>query len=459
VIFEQLPGLLTTDIDAYEQPWRGEPGKARAVVRPSSLDEVRDVVRWAVREQVRLVPQGANTGLVGASTPDIDGSAVVLSTERLTSPFSIDPVERTAVVGAGVRLSTLNTAAAEHGLHLPIDLAADPTLGGMVATNTGGTRVLHYGALRQHVLSVQAVAATSDADVLGLDTALRKDSRGLDSSQLVIGSGGALCIVAQVTVSLSRLPTQRATWWVLPTTGRVLELLHFFEGAGDGLSAFELVSANALAAVSQAREQVRLPFPLDAITDSAALIEWIGPTSEHVAELFQQAAERGLVHDAVEMPTADAWAVRHAVTDGLRTMGTVLGHDVAVPRRRILEVRNQARSRVAELTPRARLCEFGHVGDGGLHLSVVFPHDVPPPTSAERTAIREALDDIVAVDGTYSAEHGLGPLNAQRWLATTAPLEQTLVSAVKQALDPHGILGHPRHPYNLLPRNDHLEGT
>ncbi len=448
--FEQLPGLLTTDLGAYEQPWRGEAGKARAVVRPSSLDEVRYVVRWAVRERVRLVPQGANTGLVGASTPDTGGDAIVLSTERLTNVLTLDPVERTAIVGAGVRLSTLNAAATEHGLHLPIDLAADPTLGGMIATNTGGTRVLHYGALRHHVLDVQALAATSDADVFGHDTALRKDSRGIDIGQLMVGSGGALGIVTQVTVSLTPLPTQRATWWILPTENREIELLHFFERAGDGLSAFELVSTNAMVAAGHAPERVRLPFPLAAITDAAALIEWIGPGSEHVAGLFQQAAALGLVRDAVEMPADGAWAVRHAITDGLRTMGTVLGHDVAVPHRRISEVRNAARATVAEIAPRARLCEFGHVGDGGLHLSVLFPHDVAPPTDAERTAIRRALDDLVAIDGTYSAEHGLGPLNAQRWLATTSPMEQAVVKTLKQALDPLGILGHPRHPYNLL---------
>jgi FAD/FMN-containing dehydrogenase len=450
MIFEQLPGLLTTDLGAYEQPWRGAAGKARAVVRPSSVDEVCDVVRWAVRERVRLLPQGANTGLVGASTPDRTGDAIVLSTERLITPLSVDPVERKAVVGAGVRLSALNAAAAHHGLHLPIDLAADPTLGGMIATNTGGTRVLRYGALRHHVLDVQSIAATNDADVFGHGTAVRKDSRGIDIGQLMVGSGGALGIVTQVTVSLTPLPTRRAAWWILPSPGREIDLLHFLERAGDGLSAFELVSTNAMAAAGCAPEQARLPFPLDAIGDAAALIEWIGPGGEHVAELFEQAAERGLVRDAVEMPADSAWAVRHAVTDGLRSMGTVLGHDVAVPRRRIPEVRDQARAAVGNLVPRAQLCEFGHVGDGGLHLSVLFPHDVEPPTDAERSAIRCALDDLVAADGTYSAEHGLGPLNAQRWLATTSPMERAMVKALKETLDPHGILGHPQHPYNLL---------
>jgi FAD/FMN-containing dehydrogenase len=451
VTFEQLPGLLTADLGAYEQPWRGEAGKARAVVRPSTLDEVRDVVRWAARERVRLLPQGANTGLVGASTPDTDGRTVVLSTERLTSPLRIDPVERVAIVGAGVRLSALNTAAAEHGLHLPIDLAADPTLGGMVATNTGGTRVLRYGALRQHVMAVQSVAATTDADVFGHGTALRKDSRGIDIGQMMVGSGGALGIVTQVTLSLTPLPTERATWWILPAAEHlVIDLLLFLERAGDGLSAFELVSANAMMAASHAPEPVRLPFPLDAVPEDAALIEWIGPGSQQVAEFLQHAAERGLILDAVQMPAEAAWAVRHAITDGLRTMGTVLGHDVAVSRRLIGGIRNEARATVAEIAPRARLCEFGHVGDGGLHLSVLFPHDVEPPTNVERNAIRRALDDLVASVGTYSAEHGLGPLNAQRWLATTSPMEQAMVKALKDTLDPHGILGHPRHPYNLL---------
>jgi FAD/FMN-containing dehydrogenase len=197
-------------------------------------------------------------------------------------------------------------------------------------------------------------------------------------------------------------------------------------------------------------KHVRLPFALQEITDAAALIEWIGPGSEHLAQLFQQAGERGLVRDAVEMPAPAAWVVRHAITDGLRGMGTVLGHDISVPRRRIPDVRNAARAAVADIAPRARLCEFGHVGDGGLHLSVLFPHEVGPPTDTERAAIRRALDDLVATDGTYSAEHGLGPLNASRWLATTSPTEQAMVRALKHTLDPFGILGHPLHPYNLL---------
>src|SRR5690606_16192858 len=134
----------TDDLTGFETPARGAPGRATLVVQPASLDEVREVVRRTAAAGVRLLPQGANTGLVVASVPPIDEPCAVLSLDRLAGPPEIDPVGATAVVAAGTRLSTLNAAAAEHGLHLPVDLAADPSLGGMVATNTGGSRVLRY---------------------------------------------------------------------------------------------------------------------------------------------------------------------------------------------------------------------------------------------------------------------------------------------------------------------------
>jgi FAD/FMN-containing dehydrogenase len=177
-----LPGLLRDTLGGYEQPARGTGGRALGVVRPATVEQVRDVVRWAVSERVRLVPQGANTGLVGSSVPDASGSALVLSTERLIAPIEIDVTERTCTVLAGVRLSALNAAAARFGLHLPIDLSADPALGGMISTNTGGSRVLRYGPLRHHVLAIEAIAATPSADIIGGPHVLRKDARGVDLS-------------------------------------------------------------------------------------------------------------------------------------------------------------------------------------------------------------------------------------------------------------------------------------
>src|SRR5580765_5321328 len=168
----------------YEQGWRYGRGAALAAVRPSSTEEVSRVLAFAAARGIRVVPQGANTGLVGASTPDATGSMLVLSLERLSRLLEIDPVDRTVVAGGGVLLSQLDAALAEQGLLFPIDLGADPTVGGMVATNAAGTRVLRYGDVRQNLLGVEIVLA--DGTVLDLMTALRKNNTGLDAKQLFV---------------------------------------------------------------------------------------------------------------------------------------------------------------------------------------------------------------------------------------------------------------------------------
>ena len=203
------------EIAGHVVPWRGDPGDARAVVRPADTDEVRTVVGWARRHRVRLVPQGANTGLVGASTPPAGSGAVVLSLVRLHGEPVIDVADRTAVVDAGVRLSELNQAAERHGLCLPIDLAADPTLGGMAATNTGGARMLRHGDMRRAVLGVRAVLADDRCSVVDELTTLRKHNVGPSIGALLIGSGGAFCIITSVAVGLQPLPADRAWAWMI----------------------------------------------------------------------------------------------------------------------------------------------------------------------------------------------------------------------------------------------------
>ena len=206
------------------------------------------MIRWARRHRVRLIPQGANTGLVGASTPPALSDAVVLSLSRLRRPPTIDPADRTAVVDAGVLLSELNGAAEPHGLSLPIDLGSDPSLGGMVATNTGGARMLRHGDMRAAVLGVRAVLADDDCTVLDELTTLRKHNVGPAMSQLLVGSGGALGVVTQVAVSLTTLSEDRACAWIVPTSdAAAVECLHVLERRCAGeLSAFEVLSAEAL---------------------------------------------------------------------------------------------------------------------------------------------------------------------------------------------------------------------
>jgi FAD/FMN-containing dehydrogenase len=455
--FATVTDVLVSGVDdlaRFDEPARGDEGHAAAVVLPATTDDVRDIVRIAVADSVRLLPQGANTGLVGGSVAPADPRTVVLSTERLRSDVLIDPGNATATVAAGTRLSELNAAAAEHGLQLPIDLAADPAIGGMIATNTGGSRVLRYGPMRRYVLSAEIVAADAEASVVGGMRALRKDSRGLDAAQLAVGSGGTLGVITGAVLDLVPLPRSVQTWWLsVDDPARVAELLALLQRRrADALSAFEFVSSTALERTLAADGSPPNPFGSD-LPPAAVLAEWSSAADDvdGLENDVDAAFAAGLVSDGRLVDPAAAWSLRHRVSEVLRTQGVVLGHDVSVPRASLMEVRRRAIDAVAALAPHAIMCDFGHAGDGGLHLNVLFPRDGGVPPTDLRTAIRRAIDElVVAAGGSYSAEHGLGPLNADRWLATTPAIEQRVIAALKDAVDPHRLLGHQRHPYNQV---------
>jgi FAD/FMN-containing dehydrogenase len=447
-----VPGV--DDVVRFDEPARGERGRAALVLAPSGVEEVRAVVRIAAATGVRLLPQGANTGLVGASVAPDDPPTVVLSTERLRAPIELDAADASAVVAAGVRLSELNAAAAAHELQLPIDLAADPAIGGMIATNTGGARVLRHGPMRRHLLAVEVVVADEDASVLGSRRGLRKDSRGIDAVQLATGSGGTLGVITTAVVSLTPTPRSRQTWWLaLADPSRAVELLSMLERRRpETISAFEFVSRSALERTLGDAGSPPNPFG-SSVPDGAVLAEWsldADPTAGLEGDI-DAAFASGLIADGRLVDSETAWGLRHRVSESLRAVGVVLGHDVSVPRAALMEVRRRAIDAVATVAAHAVMCDFGHVGDGGLHLNVLFPADLAAPTIEQRTAIRRRIDDIVAdAGGSYSAEHGLGPLNADRWLATAPTIERRIVAAVKDTVDPRRVLGHPGHPYNRI---------
>ncbi len=470
------------DLSRYEQPYRGVTGRAAAVATPKTVDELRALINEAFTHRVRLLPQGANTGLVGASVPppfteserrgqqdgqnEQDGQEIiVVSMEKLlldaptsgrevSSNFEIFADEGVALVSSGARLSDVNTAAAKHGLHLPVDLSADPMIGGMIATNTGGSRVLRYGPMKQHVMSVQAVAADSQASIIGGLSRLRKDSRGLDTSQLLIGSGGTLGIITSAVLSLSVLSTFIQTWWLAVDDPAVISaLFSFLHRQRPGvLSAFEFVSDEALSRTLALDGAPRNPFG-DEMPRGVALVEWSGTRIEELSGIeddVARAASEGLLVEGVRTDSASAWGIRHRVSESLRHYGIVLGHDISVPLNRLMVARAEAIEAVRKIAPHAVVCDFGHVGDGGLHLNLLLSAD---DTNLDelRVSLRAAIDAVVARHGgSYSAEHGLGPLNAERWKISTPTIEQQLIRAFKFVVDPRNIMGHPNHPYNRL---------
>lgn len=439
------------DLDAFGRPPRGPAGRPAAVLRPADTEEVRSCVRWARRHGVGLLPQGAASGLVGASTPGPDDHGlVVLSTSRLVHGLDVHPVDRTAVVPAGLRLSGLESALAPHGLTFPIDLGADPTVGGMVATNTGGARTIRHGDVRRHVLGVEAVLADDGVTVVADLTTLRKHNPGPRPAWWFVGSGGALGVVTRVALDLDRRPAHRSTALAVPSgPDAALELLLELEASvGDRLSAYEVCSAEAVAAAATVHG-VRDPFPGHR-PELVALVEVSGPVplDEELAAALAAPGPSAHLVDALVVPPGDAWAMRHAVTEGLRHRGVVVGLDVSVPRRHLPAFRAAARAALAAAAPRAEVADFGHWGDGGVHCNVVFPADAPP-TDDERARCRDEVFAI-AVDrfgGSFTAEHGIGPHNAAWWERCVDPGTRTLLAGLRRVVDPLGLLGHPGLPY------------
>lgn len=402
---------------AYEIPARYAKGLAAAVVRPATTEEVSAVVGYCVREGLAFVPQGANTGLVEASTPDASGQHLVLSLERLTDTLEIDPADRTATVSAGVRLSSLNAALEPRGLFLPIDLGADPSLGGMAATNTGGARFLRYGDMRRHVLGLEVVLPNAEGTVLTLSHGLRKDNAAIALRQLFVGGCGAFGVITKITVEVHHRPRQTAAALLVPRDlDAVLPLLCAFEAeAGAMLTAFEGMSGAAMERAIAHAPSLANPFA-GGIPDYTVLVEltrsWLPREGEaSLDETLQQIAasllerEDAPLADALFGATTRMWALRHSLSEGLRASGAVTGFDLSFRRRDLARFRKQAAAMLAADFPDYALCDFGHVADGGVHFNLVGPADPD-----RRAALREAVLTL-AVDGygaSFSGEHGLG---------------------------------------------------
>jgi FAD/FMN-containing dehydrogenase len=434
-------GLVLDPADraAYETPARYAGGVAAAVVRPATTAEVSAVVGYCVRQGLAFVPQGANTGLAEGSTPDASGAHLVLSLDRLTAPLEIDPADRTATVGAGVRLSALNAALEPHGLFLPIDLGADPSLGGMAATNTGGARFLRYGDMRRHVLGLEVVLADEAGTVLTLSHGLRKDNAAVALRQLFVGGCGAFGIITRVTVEVHHRPRQTAAALLVPRDAdAILPLLQAFEAeAGSTLTAFEGMSAAAMRRAIDHVPSLSNPFA-GAVPDYAVLVEltrtWAPRDGEaSLDDVLQQIAgdllerDDGPLVDALFGSVEKMWALRHSLSEGLRASGPVVGFDLSFRRRDLARFRREAVAMLEADFADHELCDFGHVADGGVHFNLVGSADPD-----RRTALREAVLTL-AIDGfgaSFSGEHGLGRAFQDAYDRFTSGLIQDYSAAV-----------------------------
>lgn len=444
--------LSEGDLSAYELDWRKRfRGKALAVVRPGSTDEVAAVVRLCVERGVAIVPQGGNTGLVGGSVPDASGSQVLLHLGRLHRIRHIDRANLTMTVDAGCVLQTLQEAAAAEGLLFPLSLAAEGscTIGGNLAANAGGTQVLRYGNARELCLGLEVV--TAEGEVWDGLSGLRKDNTGYDLRDLFIGSEGTLGIITGATLKLYPRPVARMTALAAcPSMAQAVRLLGLAqERLGAGLTGFEVMGRFALELV--ARHFPQLPQPLQGSPWTVLLEQSDGESEAHARALFEalleQALEQEVIVDAVvaeSMAQSQAlWHLRESIPLAQAEEGLNIKHDIALPVSRIPEFVEDTDRLITERFPGARLVNFGHLGDGNLHYNLQAPEGVVPDeflAAHEPDVNRLVYDAVQAHGGSFSAEHGIGALKREDLAHRKSPVALKLMRAIKQALDPQGLL-------------------
>ena len=442
------------DQESYVVDWRGRyHGKALAVLRPASTEEVSAVVRLCAEHGVAVVPQGGNTGMCGAATPLQPGPAVVVRLDRLRRIFEVNPVANTITVQAGCVLAEIQEAAAAADRLFPLSLGAEGScqIGGNIATNAGGTAVLRYGPTRDLVLGLEVVLP--DGQVFDGLRALRKDNTGYDMKQLFIGAEGTLGLITAAVLKLFPRPRSTATAMVtLGSMAQALELLALLRTElGDRLGSLELMSRGQVEVIAEHVPHVSIPFPLSMaffliveVVDTMAEIDLRTPLETALG----QALEAGLIEDAlVATSTAQAqalWKVRHSVSEGSKAAGYVVSHDSAVPLGLQGEFVDAVSARIEAVVPEARVVMHGHIGDGNIHVLAILPHArVSDPADKKRLVglINAVVDDETQrLRGAISAEHGIGIANAQRLQRVTNDVEMALMRRVKQALDPAGLM-------------------
>lgn len=449
--------LTEGDLTDYEQDWRKrERGHALAVVRPGNTAEVAAVVRACAAAGLSIVPQGGNTGLAVGSVPDGSGQQVLLSLRRMDRVRAIDPANLTVTAEAGCILQNLQGAAAEAGFLFPLSLAAEGscTIGGNLATNAGGTQVLRYGNARELCLGLEVV--TAQGEVWNGLTGLRKDNTGYDLRDLFIGSEGTLGIITAATMKLYPQPAARLTAWAaVPSMQAAVDLLGLaHQHLGAGLTGFEAMNQFALGLVDKHYPQLRVPLFKD--TPWCVLLE----NSDHESEaharaqferLLEAALEAGCVSDAVVAESiAQAkglWHIRESIPLAQAEEGLNIKHDISLPVSRIPAFVQETDALLASEIPGVRLVDFGHLGDGNLHYNVQAPEgaDGKAFLRDQEDRINTLVFDAVARHaGSISAEHGIGSLKAAKLPHYKSPVALQMMRAIKQALDPQGLMNPGR---------------
>lgn len=452
--------LTGTDAAPFGTDWTGAlVTQPLAVVRPADTTQVAAVVRACRAAGTAMVPVSGNTGLAGGTMAE---GAVMISLSRLRRIVEIRPEARVAVVEAGVVLSDLHDAVAEHGLAFPLTFGArgSAMIGGVLSTNAGGSNVLRYGSTRGMCLGLEAVLP--DGAVLDLMGQLHKDNSGYALKDLLIGAEGTLGLITGAVLRLVPAPKAYATALLaLPSLGAALEVLNRLqEATGGGVEAFEYMPAayhvayetlypTASFPLAQRPEiSVLVEVGATASQDAAPGEDGVPPVLAQVQDRLAQMMEQGLITDAAvarsEAQRRALWARREAAAEVTVAQGPMVLVDIAVPLDAVEGFLARVEPRVRAILPDAQTLWVSHLGDGNIHYSV--HHAAMTPPLKER--LTEVIEDTVAaLGGSFSAEHGVGTLKRGTMARRKDPVALATMQAIKRALDPENLMN----PGKVLP--------
>lgn len=447
-------GLITDadDMAPYLEERRGlYRGIARAIVKPRSVAEISAVMTLAHETDTHIIPQGGNTGLVGGQMPRAEDHGLVLNLSRLNKIRSLDAVNNTISVDAGVTLASVQSAAQDANRLFPLSLASEGTcqIGGNLSSNAGGTAVLRFGNARDLVLGLEVVLA--DGRIWDGMRALRKDNTGYDLKQLFLGAEGTLGIITGAVLKLFPQPKSKAVAFVaVPSPAAAVSLLQFAEEESNGgVTSFELMPRLGLEMVT--RHVAGTRDPLSGTYDWHVLIELSSGDEEalltsRLEALLGKAIEKLLALDAAIAQTgAQAkafWHLREAMSDAQRHEGGSIKHDVSVPVSEIAVFLERALARVTQEMPDIRPVPFGHLGDGNIHFNLSQPLGMDKQAFLDQWGhFNDLVHDIaVELGGSISAEHGIGQLKRDELKRRKSSVDMDLMRMVKDALDPKGLL-------------------
>lgn len=450
-----------TDMDPWLTDWRGRyTGKARAMLSPANTEEVSAIVKIAAQAKIALVPQGGNSGMVAGATPDDSGDAVILSLRRLNQISGYSNKAQTITCGAGVILQNLHEFAATQNRRFPLTLGGkgSATMGGLVSTNAGGTQVLRHGTMRALVAGIEAVLP--DGSIFNGLSPLKKDNRGYDLKELLIGAEGTIGIVTGMTLKTEAALIDRCVVWAGTDSPQAAYglLCDIQAKAQDELEGFEILPARALGNVLKYIDGTRAP-----ISGNHAwhiLMEFVRSDTNAKApsivaeECLSPAIAAGQITDAAiaasETQAEDFWKIRDSISQSERADGPALQHDISVPVADMARFISDVSPMVEAQFSGCHVIAFGHLGDGNVHYHVKAPKDANGDDWYQQCGgeiSQFVYDKVNDFNGSLSAEHGIGQLKLEELARLSDPARLYALRGIKKALDPNNIMN----PGKLVP--------